>query len=48
MTITHRALSRRTFAEGVLQSAYFLIGKPSGMYTFRQVIVGEGNGNGQL
>ncbi|HNY38712.1 MAG TPA: dihydrodipicolinate reductase C-terminal domain-containing protein [Petrotogaceae bacterium] len=48
ITITHRALSRRTFAEGVLRSACFLIEKPAGMYTFRQVIVGEGNGNGQL
>ncbi len=38
LTIEHSATSRRTFAEGVLLSAQFCIGKAPGIYTFKDVI----------
>ncbi|NUU97180.1 4-hydroxy-tetrahydrodipicolinate reductase [Marinitoga sp. 1138] len=37
ITISHRALSRRTFAEGVLKSAEFAIKSIAGFYTFNDV-----------
>lgn len=38
LTISHRALSRRTFAEGILLSAEFVIKKKSGFYSFTDVV----------
>lgn len=38
LKIEHQALSRRTFADGVLKSAYFIIQKQNGLYSFKDVI----------
>ncbi|MDY6895072.1 MAG: dihydrodipicolinate reductase C-terminal domain-containing protein [Thermotogota bacterium] len=38
LSISHRALSRRAFAEGVLKSAEFAISKKNGYFTFTDVI----------
>jgi len=38
ISIQHRALSRRTFAEGILKSAEFALKKASGFYTFTDVV----------
>lgn len=38
LSITHSATSRRTFAEGVLLSAGFLMNKTMGFFTFRDVL----------
>ncbi|GJL97479.1 MAG: 4-hydroxy-tetrahydrodipicolinate reductase [Hyphobacterium sp.] len=38
ISIGHRALDRRVFALGALTAAEWLIGKPAGMYTMRDVI----------
>jgi 4-hydroxy-tetrahydrodipicolinate reductase len=40
LTLSHTALSRRTFAEGVLKSALFAAKKQSGFYSFRDVMAG--------
>ncbi|MCH7827430.1 MAG: 4-hydroxy-tetrahydrodipicolinate reductase [Bacteroidetes bacterium] len=37
ISITHSATSRRTFAEGILKSAQFIIDKKNGFYTFSDV-----------
>ena len=39
ISIQHRALSRRTFAEGILRSADFVIKKEKGFYTFTDVLL---------
>ncbi len=41
ISITHHAISRRTFAEGILKSAEFLLTKKSGFYSFTEVIFGK-------
>ena len=41
LTISHRALSRRTFAEGILKSAEFAYKKKNGFYTFTDVVFGR-------
>lgn len=38
LSISHRALSRRAFAEGVLKSAEFVTNKKNGYFTFTDVI----------
>ena len=38
ITITHSATSRRTFAEGILKSAEFIIEKQKGFYSFSDVV----------
>lgn len=38
LKIEHQALSRRTFADGVLKSAYFVQKKQNGFYSFKDVI----------
>jgi len=38
LKLEHRALSRRTFAEGVLKSAEFVVKKQNGFYSFTDVI----------
>jgi len=38
ISIQHRALSRRTFAEGILKSAEFALKKESGFYSFTDVV----------
>lgn len=38
LKIEHQALSRRTFADGVLKSAYFIMQKQNGFYSFKDVI----------
>ena len=38
LSISHRALSRRTFAEGILLSAEFAIKKRNGFYSFTEVL----------
>ena len=41
LKITHHAISRRTFAEGILKSAEFILDKNSGFFTFTDVIIGK-------
>ena len=41
ITISHRALSRRTFAEGILLSAQFIANKKNGFYSFTDVVFGK-------
>ena len=38
LRITHHAISRRTFAEGILKSAEFVLRKDKGFYTFKDVV----------
>ena len=38
ISIQHRSLSRRTFAEGILKSAEFTLKKGSGFYSFTDVV----------
>jgi len=38
ISVQHRALSRRTFAEGILMSAEFSLKKVKGFYTFTDVV----------
>lgn len=40
LTLSHTALSRRTFAEGALKSALFVEKKKTGIFTFRDVMAG--------
>jgi 4-hydroxy-tetrahydrodipicolinate reductase len=40
LSINHRALSRRTFAEGILKSAEFAFKKDKGFYSFTDVVFG--------
>jgi len=39
ISLQHRALSRRTFAEGILKSAEFVSKKEKGFYTFTDVLL---------
>ena len=41
LSIQHRALSRRTFAEGIFMSAEFALKKESGFYSFTDVVFGK-------
>lgn len=41
LSINHRALSRRTFAEGILKSAEFAINASPGFYTFTDILFGN-------
>lgn len=41
LSIKHSATSRRTFAEGILKSAEFIIAKKSGLYSFTDVVFGK-------
>jgi 4-hydroxy-tetrahydrodipicolinate reductase len=41
LSVSHRATSRRTFAEGILKSAEFAMKKESGFYTFTDVVFGK-------
>ncbi len=41
LSIKHSATSRRTFAEGILRSAVFIIKKKKGLYSFTDVVFGE-------
>jgi len=41
ISITHHAISRRTFAEGILSSAEFVLKKKNGFYSFKEVIFGS-------
>ncbi len=41
LSISHRATSRRTFAEGILKSAGFALTKENGFYTFTEVVFGS-------
>ena len=38
ISVKHTALSRRTFAEGAVKSAYFLLDKSNGFYTIKDVL----------
>lgn len=38
--ISHRALSRRTFAEGALRAAQWITGQPAGLYSMSDVLAG--------
>ncbi len=38
ISISHSATSRRTFAEGILLSANFIINKKSGLYSFADIV----------
>lgn len=37
ITITHRAFSKRLFAEGAINAAYFIYGKPNGFYDEKDI-----------
>jgi 4-hydroxy-tetrahydrodipicolinate reductase len=41
LSITHSATSRRTFAEGILLSAEFIVKKKNGLYSFTEVVFGK-------
>jgi len=41
LSITHSATSRRTFAEGILRSAEFVVDKKNGLYSFHDVMFGK-------
>jgi 4-hydroxy-tetrahydrodipicolinate reductase len=41
LKISHHAISRRTFAEGILKSAEFIMDKKKGFYSFTDVVFGE-------
>ena len=41
LKLEHRAISRRTFAEGILKSAEFALKKDNGFYTFTDVVFGS-------
>ncbi len=41
LSISHRATSRRTFAEGIFNSAQFVINKKNGLYSFTDVVFGK-------
>ena len=41
LSVSHRATSRRTFAEGILKSAEFTMKKESGFYTFTEIVFGS-------
>jgi 4-hydroxy-tetrahydrodipicolinate reductase len=41
LTISHRALNRRAFAEGILLSAQFIDNKKNGFYSFTDVVFGK-------
>jgi len=41
ISITHHAISRRTFAEGILRSSEFILKKKNGFYSFKEVIFGS-------
>jgi len=38
ISINHHAISRRTFAEGILKSTEFLLNKKNGFYSFKEVV----------
>ncbi len=41
LRISHHAISRRTFAEGILKSAEYILNKRNGFYTFTDVVFGK-------
>lgn len=41
LSISHRATSRRTFAEGIFNSAQFALNKKSGLFSFTDVVFGK-------
>lgn len=41
LRISHSALSRRTFAEGIFKSAEFIVEKKRGFYTFEEILFKE-------
>jgi 4-hydroxy-tetrahydrodipicolinate reductase len=41
LSIKHSATSRRTFAEGILRSAEFVINQKNGLYSFHDVMFGK-------
>ena len=41
LSVSHRATSRRTFAEGILKSAEFAMKKENGFYSFTDVVFGS-------
>lgn len=41
ISITHHAISRRTFAEGILKSAEFIVNKEKGFYSFTDIVFGK-------
>jgi 4-hydroxy-tetrahydrodipicolinate reductase len=41
LSISHSATSRRTFAEGILKSAEFVLSKTKGLYSFKEVLFGS-------
>ena len=43
ISLEHKAFSRKAFADGVLLSAKFLIGKPAGYYNFYSIVQNEQN-----
>jgi 4-hydroxy-tetrahydrodipicolinate reductase len=38
LTIKHSALSRRTFAEGVLKAVHFILNKKKGFFTIKDAL----------
>jgi 4-hydroxy-tetrahydrodipicolinate reductase len=42
LILSHRAESRMIFARGTLAASRFLVGRPAGLYSMRNVIGGQG------
>jgi 4-hydroxy-tetrahydrodipicolinate reductase len=42
LSVSHHATSRRTFAEGVLKSAQFILSKQNGFFSFKDVLFSKG------
>lgn len=42
LRVSHRALSRRTFALGALRAAAYLVSRPAGFYSMRDLVVSPG------
>ena len=38
LTLTHEALSKKVFAQGALRAAFFLEGKPNGLYSMKDIL----------
>ena len=38
LTLRHEARDRTLFADGAMQAARFLVGKPAGLYTMQDLI----------
>ena len=47
LTLTHSVTDRRVFADGALLAAAWLVGRPAGLYSMRDVVQARGAGGGE-